>query len=159
MAAISNTLLYLSEHPDVRQRLIDDPGLIPLAVEEFLRFEAPVHASSRTVTTDTEVGDQKISAGEKVYILWASANRDPDQFENPDEVILDRRPNRHLTFGVGGHRCLGAMLARMEMQIILEQVLRRIPDFYIDPDSVRHPITVTIISGRTSLPATFTAAA
>jgi cytochrome P450 len=156
MAAISNTLLYLSEHPDARQRLIDDPDLMPLAVEEFLRFEAPVHAFSRNVTTDTQVGEQKISAGEKVYMLWASANRDPDQFDNPDEVILDRRPNRHLTFGVGGHRCLGAMLARMEMQIILEQVLRRIPDFHIDPDSVRHPITVTIIWGRTSLPATFT---
>lgn len=158
MAAISNTLLYLSEHPDARQRLIDDPGLIPLAVEEFLRFEAPVHAFSRNVTTDTQVGDQKICAGEKVYMLWASANRDPDQFENPDEVVLDRRPNRHLTFGVGGHRCLGAMLARMEMQIILEQVLCRIPDFHIDPDTVRHPITVTIIWGRTSLPATFTPA-
>lgn len=156
MAAISNTLLYLSGHPDARQRLIDDPDLIPLAVEEFLRFEAPVHAFSRNVVTDTVIGDQSISAGEKVYMLWASANRDPDQFENPDEVVLDRRPNRHLTFGVGGHRCLGAMLARLEMKIILQEVLRRIPDFHIDPDAVRHPITVTIIWGRTSLPTTFT---
>jgi cytochrome P450 len=156
MAATSNALLYLSDNPGARQKLIDDSGLIPLAVEEFLRFEAPVHAFSRNVTTATQIGGQKISAGEKVYMLWASANRDPDQFENPDEVILDRRPNRHLTFGVGGHRCLGATLARMEMQIILEEVLRRIPDFCIDADKVRHPITVTIIWGRTSLPATFT---
>ena len=155
MAATSNALLYLSEHPEARQRLIDDPGLIPQAVDEFLRFEAPVHAFARNVMCDTEIGGQEIRAGEKVYMLWASANRDPEQFENPDEVIFERRPNRHLTFGIGAHRCLGSLLARLELQIILEEVLRRLPDFVIDADGVKHPDTVTIIWGRSRLPATF----
>ena len=158
MAAASNALLYLSEHQDLRQRLIDDPALIPKAVDEFLRFEAPVHAFARNVMADTEIGGQSIRAGERVYMLWASANRDPDQFEDPDEVNFDRKPNRHLTFGIGAHRCLGAQLARIELQIMLEEILRRIPDFHIDLDQVRHPSSVTIIWGRTSLPATFTPA-
>ncbi len=156
MAAASNTLLYLSEHPELRQRLIDDPALIPKAVDEFLRFEAPVHAFARNVMVDTEIGGQSIRAGERVYMLWASANRDPDQFEDPDEVNFDRKQNRHLTFGIGAHRCLGAQLARMELQIMLEEILRRIPDFHIDLEQVRHPTSVTIIWGRTALPATFT---
>ena len=157
MAAASNALLYLSEHPSLRQRLIDDPASIPKAIDEFLRFEAPVHAFSRNVMVDTEIGGHKIQAGEKVYMLWASANRDPDQFIRPDEVDFDRQANRHLTFGIGAHRCLGAQLARMELQIMLEEILRRIPDFKIDTRQVRHPTSVTIIWGRTALPTTFTA--
>ena len=156
MASTSNALLYLSEHPEQQKRLIDDPALIPSAIEELLRYEAPVHAFARTVTADTTIGGEPVCAGEKVYMLWASANRDPEHFDNPDEVNFERRPNRHLTFGVGGHRCLGAPLARLEMKIMLEEVLRRLPDFRIDPEGVRHPVTVTIIWGRTSLPATFT---
>ena len=156
MAAASNALLYLSEHPDLRQRLIDQPAQIPKAVDEFLRFEAPVHAFARNVMVDTEIGGQKIRAGERVYMLWASANRDADQFEDPDEVNFDRKQNRHLTFGIGAHRCLGAQLARMELQIMLEEILRRIPDFHIDLEQVRQPNNVTIIWGRTSLPTTFT---
>ncbi len=156
MAATSNALLYLSTHPRHRQRLIDEPALIPGAVEELLRYEAPVHAFARNVTIDTEIGGQPIRAGEKVYMLWASANRDPEQFEQADTVDFTRRPNPHLTFGIGAHRCLGALLARLEMQIMLEEVLRRLPDFEIDAEAVRHPTTVTIIWGRTALPATFT---
>jgi cytochrome P450 len=156
MAAASNALLYLSEHSDLRQQLIDKPALIPNAVDEFLRFEAPVHAFARNVTVDTEVGGQQIRAGERVYMLWASANRDPDQFENPDDVNFERKANRHLSFGIGAHRCLGAQLARMELQIMLEEILRRMPDFEIDVQQVRHPTSVTIIWGRTALPTTFT---
>jgi len=156
MAAASNALLYLSENPTQRQRLIDDPGLLPSAIDEFLRYEAPVHAFSRTVTTDVSIGDQKVRAGERVYLLWASANRDPDEFENPDEVVFDRRPNRHLTFGIGAHRCLGAPLARLELKIMLEEILRRIPDFKIDAAKVKHPETVTVIWGRSTLPTSFT---
>jgi len=156
MAAASNALLYLSEHPDLKQRLVREPGQIAAAVEEFLRFEAPVHAFARNVTVDTEIGGQKIRAGERVYMLWASANRDPDQFADPDDVDFDRQQNRHLTFGIGAHRCLGAQLARMELKIMLEEILRRLPDFCIDVDRVRQPDSVTIIWGRTVLPATFT---
>lgn len=156
MAAVSNALLYLSEHLDDRQRLIDEPKLIPTAVEELLRYEAPVHAFARNVTADTEIGGKCIRKGEKVYMSWAAANRDPDQFDSPDAVQFDRKPNPHLTFGIGAHHCLGALLARVEMRIMLEEVLQRIPDFKIDTERVRHPQTVTIIWGRTSLPATFT---
>lgn len=156
MAAASNALLYLSENPAERQRLIDEPNLIPSAVDEFLRYEAPVHAFSRTTTTDVTIGGQSIQAGERVYLLWASANRDPDEFENPDRVIFDRRPNRHLTFGIGAHRCLGASLARLELRVMLEELLRRMPDFKIDTANVKHPQTVTVIWGRSSLPTQFT---
>jgi cytochrome P450 len=156
MAAASNALLYLSEHPEVKQQLVQEPGRIANAVDEFLRYEAPVHAFARNVRVDTEIGGQKIAAGERVYMLWASANRDPDRFENPDDVDFDRQNNRHLTFGTGVHRCLGAQLARMELKIMLEEILRRLPDFEIAYDKVRHPGSVTIIWGRTVLPATFT---
>jgi len=156
MAATSNALWYLSEHDRQRQQLIDDPELIPAAVDELLRYEAPVHAFARQVTSDTQVGGRPIRAGDRVYMLWASANRDPERFDNPDSVDFERPDNPHLTFGIGAHRCLGAQLARVEMQIILEQVLRRLPDFKIDPDGVRQPTTVTVIWGRTALPAIFT---
>ena len=156
MAAASNALLYLSEHPDRKMALIENPDLLPTAIDEFLRYEAPVHAFARNVMKDTEIGGQKIKAGERVYMLWASANRDPEQFENPAELDFNRKPNRHVTFGVGAHRCLGASLARMELQIMLQEVLRRIPDFKIDFENVRQPNNVTIIWGRTELPATFT---
>lgn len=158
MAAASNALLYLSEHPELRQQLVDDPAMIPKAIDEFLRFEAPVHAFARNVMADTEIGGQTIRAGERVYMLWASANRDPDQFEDPDTVNFDRAQNRHLTFGIGAHRCLGAALARMELQVMLEEILRRMPDFKIDVEKVRHPTSVTIIWGRTALPTTFSSA-
>ncbi len=156
MAAASNALLFLSEHPERRQELIERPGRIAGAVDEFLRFEAPVHAFARIVTTDTEIGGHRIRAGERVYMLWASANRDPQQFEHPDEVDFERRPNRHLTFGTGAHRCLGAQLARLELRVMLEEILRRLPDFRIDLENVRQPGSVTIIWGRMALPATFT---
>ena len=102
MAAMSNALLFLSEHPTHKLQLIDDKARIPAAVDEFLRFEAPVHAFSRTATKDTEIGGQTIRAGEQVYMLWASANRDASKFDLPDVVDFSRKPNRHLTFGVGG---------------------------------------------------------
>lgn len=156
MAAASNALLYLSENPAQKTTLIENPELLPTAVDEFLRYEAPVHAFARNVMKDTEIGGHTIKAGERVYMLWASANRDPAQFESPGEVDFRRRPNRHVTFGVGAHRCLGASLARMELQIMLQEVLRRMPDFEIDLEKVRQPNNVTIIWGRTELPATFT---
>ena len=155
MAAIGSALLYLDQHPDERRRLAADPGLLPPAVDEFLRFEAPVQGFARTVTRDIEIGGCPIAAGETVFLLWGSANRDPEAFDRADEMVLDRHPNRHLTFGVGGHRCLGAHLARVEMRVVLEEALRRLGDYSIVGEEVRWPQSVGILYGRANIPATF----
>ena len=157
MAAIGSALLYLDQHPDERRRLAADPALLPPAVDEFLRFEAPVQGFARTVTRDIEIGGCPIPAGETVFLLWGSANRDPAAFDRADEMVLDRRPNRHLTFGVGGHRCLGAHLARVEMRVVLEETLARLTDLTIVGDEVRWPRSVGILYGRANIPATFAA--
>ena len=157
MAAIGSALLYLDRHPDERTRLVARPDLLPAAVDEFLRFEAPVQGFARTVTRDIRIGGCPIAAGETVFLLWGSANRDPEAFDRPDEMVLDRRPNRHLTFGVGGHRCLGAHLARVEMRVVLEETLARLGDYTIRRDEVAWPASVGILYGRAHIPATFTA--
>ena len=156
MAAIGSALLYLDRHPDERRRLAADPSLLPAAVDEFLRFEAPVQGFARTVTRDIRIGGCPIPAGETVFLLWGSANRDPEAFERPDEMVLDRRPNRHLTFGVGGHRCLGAHLARVEMRVVLAETLRRLGDYTVVHDEVRWPRSVGILYGRAHILASFT---
>ena len=156
MAAIGSALLYLDRNHDERRRLATEPDLLPAAVDECLRFEAPVQGFARTVTRDVTVGGCPIPAGETVFLLWGSANRDPEAFDRPDEMVLDRRPNRHLTFGVGGHRCLGAHLARVEMRVVLAETLRRLGDYAVRHDEVRWPRSVGILYGRAHIPATFT---
>ena len=117
----------LIEHPEQRQCLIDDPSLIPAAVEEMLRFVSPVHSFSRTVTQDTELHGVSIRKGQHVLMVYPIANRDPRTFENPDVFDITRNP-AHVAFGIGSHFCLGANLARMEMRVAFEELLRRIPD-------------------------------
>jgi cytochrome P450 len=134
---LSNTLLHLAENPEVQQRLIDDESLIPRAVEEILRFEAPLHWFPRVATEDVSVSGQDVRAGERVLLLFGSANRDPEVFERPDEVIIDRSPNRHLSFGVGVHACPGMALARAEITIAVRTLLRRIPGFRVDGEVTR----------------------
>ena len=156
MAAIGSALLYLEQHPDERSSLVADPDLLPAAVDEFLRFEAPVQGFARTVTRDIRIGGCPIPAGETVFLLWGSANRDPEAFDRPDEMVLDRQPNRHLTFGVGGHRCLGSHLARVEMRVVLAETLRRLGDYSVLHEQVAWPNSVGILYGRAHIPATFT---
>ena len=156
MAAIGSALLYLDQHHDERRRLAADSDLLPAAVDEFLRFEAPVQGFARTVTRDIKIGGCPIPAGETVFLLWGSANRDPEVFDRADEMLLDRQPNRNLTFGVGGHRCLGVHLARVEMRVVLEETLRRLGDYSVSHDEVRWPRSVGILYGRAHIPATFT---
>ncbi len=155
MAAIGSALLYLERYPEERRRLAAAPALLPTAVDEFLRFEAPVQGFARTVTRDIEIGGCPIAAGETVFLLWGSANRDPEAFERPAEMVLDRQPNRHLTFGVGGHRCLGSHLARVEMRVVLAEALRRLGDYTVLHDEVRWPQSVGILYGRAHIPARF----
>jgi cytochrome P450 len=132
-AALGFTIVELARHPEQRQRLIDDPGLIPSAVEEALRFESGV-AVGRLVTREVTIGEVTMQPGDKVCVpIWA-ANRDADQFDDPDQLRVDRSPNRHLAFSAGPHRCVGSHLARLEMRIALEELLHRIPDYRIDLD-------------------------
>jgi cytochrome P450 family 142 subfamily A polypeptide 1 len=124
---ISGGMQLLIENPDEKQKLIDDPSLLNAAVEEMLRVVTPIHSFGRTVTQDTELRGKQLERGQKILLAYPSANRDEDEFEDPDSFRIDRNP-AHLSFGIGSHFCLGANLARMEMRLTLEQVLRRMPD-------------------------------
>ncbi|MFE2429286.1 cytochrome P450 [Streptomyces sp. NPDC059373] len=135
-SAISASLWHLASHDDDRRRLVADPGLLDTATEEFLRVYAPVSVG-RIATEDVKLHDRSIAAGERVLLAFGAANRDPEVFEDPDEIRIDRARNRHLTFGSGGHRCLGSNLARLELRVTLQEWLRAMPDFHLtDPDSV-----------------------
>ncbi len=126
----------LIRHPAERQKLIDDPSLIPTAVEEMLRWVTPIKNMSRTATCDTELRGQKIREGEKLLLLYHSANRDERVFDDPEEFDVTRAPNEHLAFGgFGAHFCLGASLARLELRVMFEELLRRLPDMQLDTDA------------------------
>lgn len=131
-SSIGSSLWHLATHPADRARLVEDPSLIPTAVEEFLRAYGPV-TMAREVIAETEVGDRTLCPGEKVLLTFPAANRDPARFPDPDEVVIDRERNRHVAFGVGIHRCLGSNLARLELQVAIERWLDRIPEFELAP--------------------------
>ncbi|RYD91077.1 MAG: cytochrome P450, partial [Sphingomonadales bacterium] len=155
-ALTSNTLLWLARHPEQRRRLIDDPSLWPVAREEFLRFVTPIHGLARTVTQDTDMDGWAFREGERVLLAYSSANRDPEVFDNPDEVVLDRFPNRHIAFGAGMHRCLGSFLARMMYETMVTEVLARIPDYRIVEEAIEPYAAVARVNGWVRIPATFT---
>lgn len=135
-SSIGSALWHLATHADDRQRLVDEPELIPNAIEEFLRAYSPV-TMARIATRDTMLGDRAVKAGERVMLTFPAANRDPAVFDDPERVIIDREHNRHIAFGAGIHRCLGSNLARMEMQVAIEEMLAMIPEFELaDPDGV-----------------------
>lgn len=115
--------LELIRHPDQLQELRDDRSLIPGAVEEMLRFCNPLHYFRRTATRDTELGGKQIRQGDKVAMIYTAANRDPEVFEDPQTFNIHRSPNPHLSFGIGGHFCLGVHLARLEAKIFFEELL------------------------------------
>lgn len=155
-SAIGNAVLFLDEHLDVRQMLIDHPGRMPAVIEELLRYEAPQQALARTATKDCVIGGQQIRKGERLLLLWASGNRDPEAFNHPDEVVLDRYANRHMTFGLGAHRCLGSHVARKEILVTIGALLERMPDFRVDRERVEHAETIGVVYGYFSIPLTFT---
>ncbi|MGE0387412.1 MAG: cytochrome P450 [Gammaproteobacteria bacterium] len=147
---------YLGRHPQLRARLLADPKLIMMNFcEELLRFNTPTQALARTATRDVEVGGQKIKAGDRLLICWASANHDESKFDRPEEFNIDRFPNLHQAFGLGGHRCLGSTFARYEFSIAIEQVLRRMPDYRL-ADGAEHYRSIGIVNGWHRLPASFT---
>jgi cytochrome P450 len=153
---IAHGLRHLSAHPDLRDRLAADPSLIPGAVDELLRYFTPGTTVARTAAIDTDIGGFAVRAGERVFLGIGSANSDEREFAHPTGVDIDREDNRHLAFGMGVHRCLGAFVARTEMTIVLEQVLRRLPDLHVDEAGVVPYPTIPNISGFQAMPATFT---
>ncbi len=133
-AGLGHSFRYLAEHPELKQQLIDDPSLIPAAVEELLRWHTWVNPA-RTVAVDTELQGVTLKQGDKVAMLGVIADRDPEVYENPDAVDLNRDRTIHWAFGGGAHRCVGSHLARREIGIAVEAWIHRIPDFRIAPDA------------------------
>jgi cytochrome P450 len=152
---LSAALLHLSEHPEQRRRLTENPDLLDPATEEFLRYYSPAQATARTATADVEVCGVRFRPGDRVLLAWASANRDAAHFDDPDGFILDRTSNRHVTFAHGIHRCIGAPLARQELRVILAEVLRRIPDYVVDVGATPVYPDVGLMFGYQKMPATF----
>lgn len=136
-SAIGAALWHLARHPADRARMAGDPAVVPFAVEELLRFYAPV-TMARIVAKEVELGGERLQARDWVLLPFPAANRDPAAFERAGEFVVDRARNRHVAFGLGVHRCLGSNLARMELTVAVEEWLRRIPDFDLaDPAAVR----------------------
>ncbi len=129
---LTNACVLLDRRHELRQRLTLNPGAIPRAVEEFLRYESPVQGLMRTTTRDVEILGHEIPAGSRVHMLFGSANRDERAFTKPESIDIDRNPNNHLSFGFGIHYCMGAGLARLEGRLALEELLARTPDYAID---------------------------
>lgn len=136
-SAIGASLWHLAQHPDDRRRWIEDPAVRPLAIEEFLRFYAPV-TMARLVAEDTQIGECPVKAGDWTLLSFPAANRDPEAFEDADTFIIDRARNRHAAFGLGIHRCVGSNLARMELTVAVDEWMKRFGDFELsNPEAVR----------------------
>ncbi len=151
-----NAVVHLSQHPALRQQLIDHPELRPAATEEMLRFYTPVQGLARTVTRDCPFGDVEMQRGDRVLLSYGSANRDGRAFPDPDEFVVDRFPNRHFAFGIGIHRCIGSTFARMEFGVMLDEILERLPDFHVDQSRAQQYPIIGLVNGYISVPATFT---
>jgi cytochrome P450 len=149
---LGNALLCFHEYPDAFEQLKREPQLLPLAIEEVLRYRSSIQGMERFTKVETQLAGQTIPAGQLVMVWLGSANRDQAQFDRPDEFVIDRAPNPHLAFGNGIHFCLGAPLARLEGKIVLNAVLERLPHLRIDPNATLEFIPSTAIHGVKSLP-------
>ncbi len=129
--ALGNIVLNLASHRGALGSLVANPDSVPLAIEELIRFDSPTHMITRFALADTKLGPRSIRAGDTLYTVIGAANRDPAQFPNPDVLELTRTDNRHLSFGLGIHFCLGAPLARLELEVALRALLRRFGAFTI----------------------------
>jgi len=154
-SAIGASLWHLAKTPDDRARLVAEPALMPTAVEELLRAYSPV-TMAREVMKETVISGCPVKPGNMVLLSFHAANRDPAVFPDADKVVLDRKENRHAAFGLGIHRCVGSNLARMEMTVAIEEWLKRIPDFRLDPagevkwsqGTVRGPRQLPVLFGK-----------
>jgi cholest-4-en-3-one 26-monooxygenase len=151
---MSGAMHTFFQHPEQWRRLVEDRSLLPGAVEEMLRFVSPVMNFRRQTTEPFELRGQAVEADQKVVFFHASANRDEDVFEDPDRFDITRHPNPHMAFGAGGpHFCLGANLARMEIRVMFEHLLERVPDIYQDGEVQR--LQSAFINGVKHLPVAF----
>jgi cholest-4-en-3-one 26-monooxygenase len=151
---ISGGVHQLLAHPDQRDRLAGDPALMQTAVEEMLRWVSPIRNMARVVTHDVTFGGQPLRAGQKVLLFYPSANRDEEVFDDPFRFDVGRTPNDHVAFGFGTHFCLGASLARLEISVMVERILTRLPDLALAGDTPLRP--ANFISGFETMPVTFT---
>ena len=140
-ALLSSAFRELARHPEQQAMLRADPSMIPAAVEEALRYDAPLQVAGRTTTRDVTLHGVTIPAGERVFLVYGSANRDPRQFDDPETFDIARAPKRHLSFSEGLHGCLGAPLARLEARVALEVALPRLGEFAIDGPPTRYRST------------------
>ncbi len=153
---MSGGLHQLILHPEQKTKLVEDPTKIPTAVEEMLRWVSPIVNMNRTVTRDTELGGQKLREGDRVLLLYGAANRDERAFEQAWRFDVERNPNRHVAFGgFGTHHCLGATLARLELRVLFEELLRRFPDLELAGEPKLRPSN--FIVGIEEMPVRFTA--
>ena len=156
-ALTAHSLEWLSENPAERERLSENRDtLLDPATEEFLRYFTPAPGDGRTFSDDVEIDGNHFKEGERLWISWAMANRDPSVFSDPDTIVLDRKGNRHFSFGIGVHRCIGSNVARTVFKSMLTAVLDRMPDYRCDPDGAVHYESIGVIQGMRKLPATFT---
>jgi cholest-4-en-3-one 26-monooxygenase len=155
---VTGAMLALIQHPEERAKLLGRPERLPVAVEEFLRWVTPIMNFKRTATRDHTLSGTTIRAGQQVLMLHGSANRDERVFDRADVFSVTREPNPHLAFGIGTHFCLGANLARLEIRVMFEELLRRLPDVRLVPgaDVVRYPST--FIRGWSAMPVEYTPA-
>jgi len=133
-ATLDCMFAFLAQHPEQRRQLVENPGLIPNAIEELLRWETPVMGVARVAVEETELAGCPIHKGDQVMIMIGSANTDEAEFPDADVVRFDREVNRHIAFGGGIHRCLGSNLARLELRVALREWHKRIPDYEVEPD-------------------------
>lgn len=146
----------LLRHRDQWDRLLDDDALVPGAVEEMLRWTSPVKNMARTLTRDTEFHGAKLHEGEKMLLMFESANFDESVFDDPDDFRIDRNPNSHLAFGFGTHFCLGNQLARLELTTMVRKLLQRLPDLRLAGDSALPLRPANFVSGPEAMPVVFT---
>ncbi len=154
-AALALLLRHLAQDPEAAAMLRAQPERLDPAIEELLRVYTPTQALGRTAAVDTEIGGCPIKAGDKVQIVFGSANHDPEEFPDADQVVLDRKPNRHLAFGAGVHRCIGSNLARRILRIGIEEILARLGEFRLtDPAAIRWEMNGTELRTLAALPVT-----
>ena len=154
--AISGGLLAFSRFPEEKERLLADPSLLTTAVDEIVRYVSPVLSFCRTVTEDHDLCGRRLREGDRVLMLYQSANRDEAVFDEPDRFRIDRNPNPHLGFGIGTHYCLGASLAKAEIGIVFEELFRRLPDIRVPDGAGPTRGDSALVLSLDSLPAVFT---